>query len=742
MNSAVRRRGAAWVLASALGAACAHGPVSSAPGAPPRADSSAGSKGAAQEKGVARAAGPQPDPDAIREAMRGDGAGEGEPQRYVSARAYEHVLAALLARQKEDWERAAAELREALLFDPGSAHLHTLLADSLARQGRVGDAEAEVREAIARDPRHAPARVLAGRIAEARELPGEARAAFRAAIAAQPDDPEAYRELIHLETADGAASDAAAVAQGLEDAARRSLGAAAAGERPSGGPLGIVADSSGVVQEDDGGSLAWRAQRLRESAAEGWAEVGRGFAQKHDEEAAARAFGRAAALDASDPEVIASQAQYLESRRRFAEARAAEVKLLAQRPDAPDVLASLSRLALEEGDVDGAIAYVRKLSSLAVEESESGPGAAPHREERRELSAALLRAGAPLLGARRATEALAAFDAGLRIAPGHPELTFYRALALQRRGRLSEAIQLFDQLARRPAASEAAGKGAASSGGLSPAALALDARVQATLARGRAGEPAEACRKLRALFDEHPLEDAVAAGLLEACDRAGRAADAVRIFAAALRAHPGKEGLLYALGTAQDRAGLKAQALQTMRALLAISPDDAGALNYVGYALAEAGGEAGLAEAVGLLSRAVEIRPDDGAIADSYGFCLLRRGDAVRALPELLRADTLNPGDPVILNHLGDAQLATGRGDEAFHTFRRALQKLAEPAATGRASRASRSAKKSARQARAGRAEDEDDRLPDPGDARVRADLEAKLRALTARERRGLGVRK
>jgi Flp pilus assembly protein TadD len=736
MNAGPRRpslEGFALLAAALCASACAHAP------------------GAGQPHGQARPNG-GPGGTAVRSASGGangdDAQGEGETQHYVSARAYEHLLSALLARQKEDWVRAAAELRDALLFDPGSAHLHTLLADSLARQGRVGDAEEEVREAIARDPAHAPARVLAGRIAEARELPGDARASFRAAIAAQPDDPEAYRELIHLEASEGAASEAAAVAQALEYKARRNLGDAAAGERAVQGPLGIVADSSGVVQEDDLGNLTWRAQRLRESAAEGWAEVARAYAQKHDEDAAVKAFRRAADLDASDAEVIGAQAQYLESRRRFGEARAAAVKLLAQRPDAPDVLASLTRLALEEGDVDSALAYVRKLVGLAAEEIEGGAVPTLHEDDRRELAAALLRAGSPLLTARRAGDALSAFEAALRLFPGHPELTFYRALALQRRGRSAEAIQLFDQVAqvaqvaRGAETADAEGKGTASFSGISAEALLLDARVQAALARGRAGEPGEACRVLRALFDQHPLDDAVATGMLEAYERAGRAGEAVRIFAAVLREHPGKEGLLFVLGTAQDRAGLKADAMRTMRELLALSPQDAGALNYIGYSLAEAGGTAELAEAAEILARAVELRPDDGAIADSYGFCLLRRGDAARALPELARADKLNPGDPVILNHLGDAQLATGHPDEAAASFRRALQKLVPPTADARATQAARAAKRSARKAAVERAEDEDDRAPDPGDPLVRADLEAKLRALTARGRRGLGERK
>jgi len=71
--------------------------------------------------------------------------------------------------------------------------------------------------------------------------------------------------------------------------------------------------------------------------------------------------------------------------------------------------------------------------------------------------------------------------------------------------------------------------------------------------------------------------------------------------------------------------------------------------------------------------KAVALRPDDSAIADSYGYCLLKRGRPDEALAELRRADRLSPGDPVILSHLGDALIAAGHREEARSVFRRAL---------------------------------------------------------------------
>jgi len=153
-------------------------------------------------------------------------------------------------------------------------------------------------------------------------------------------------------------------------------------------------------------------------------------------------------------------------------------------------------------------------------------------------------------------------------------------------------------------------------------------------------------------------------------------AEAEQVLAASVRAHPETGAVLYALGSAQDRAGMRQKALSTMRKVLAVQPQHAGALNYIGYTLTERGKPAELREAEDLLARAVELRPDDGAIADSYGFCLLKLGRASEALAELRRADRLTPRDPVILSHLGDALLAAGKKEEALSAFRRALALL------------------------------------------------------------------
>ncbi len=621
-----------------------------------------------------------------------DVADSDDGDRHVSARAYHHYLDALLAKNDDDFGRAAAELQKALLYDPESPHLHTVLGEVLLRQGHVAEAEDELRAAIGIDPDHAPALLLLGRIAVAREKPEQARAYLQSAIRAAPRDPDAWRELVRLDIA-------------LDDVDRA--------EQTAGRLARVCAEAQPRNTGGASGEALVTAERLREQAASAWLEVARARVQHHDDAGAERAFSQARSTLPSDPDVLAAEASWLESRRHVDEARQLWLRVLAQRPEAPEVLAALARLALEDGDLETMTAHAHKLLALAANLEGASDGSAD--DDRSELATALLRVAIPLLGARRSAEAQSALEGALRLYPNHPELAFYRAMALVQRGRAREGAAAFDAVDRR--LSTLTGPVTPPLLGVEAEALALDARVQAALARARAGDLQESSRRLRALFAAHPGDEGVALALLEGFERAGKSAEAADLLEAAARAHPASDGLLYALANAQDRSGQRDRALVTMRKVLALQPQHSGALNYVGYTLTERGSADDLREAKELLARAVELRPDDGAVADSWGFCLLKLGRVTEAVAELRRADRISPGDPIILSHLGDALLAAGKKDDALTVFRSALRTLLPASRKGLAAET--------------HAIDPVDRPPDPADLRVRAEIEQKLKALS-----------
>src|SRR5437016_7092432 len=323
-----------------------------------------------------RAAAPGPTVQA-----EGDSGGAREPQRYISARAYHHYLDSLLAKNADDLVPAAEELREALLYDPESAYLHAVLADVLIKQARIADADAELASALSLDPHHGPAHLLAGRIAVSRNQPMQARDHFQAAIESQPDDPDAYRELARLLLSTGDAPGAQVIADKLGERVQRAQDLA----------------------DDDGDALV-AAERLREQAAGVFVEIGRWWAQHGDEHAAERAFAQARSASPADPEALIAEATFLEARRKYADARERYLRLLAQRPESPEVLAALARVALAEGDVEAVTAHARKLLALAANLEPSDGASGDREEEPRDVSVALLRVGVPVRGEQRDAE--------------------------------------------------------------------------------------------------------------------------------------------------------------------------------------------------------------------------------------------------------------------------------------------------------------------------------------------------
>lgn len=128
--------------------------------------------------------------------------------------------------------------------------------------------------------------------------------------------------------------------------------------------------------------------------------------------------------------------------------------------------------------------------------------------------------------------------------------------------------------------------------------------------------------------------------------------------------------LLYARGMSLERLGEWDKAETDLRAALSYQPDHPYVLNYLGYAWTDQG--VNLGEALKMISKAAELRPEDGYIADSLGWVYYRMGNYKDAVPSLEAAVELLPYDPVINDHLGDAYWQAGRKLEARFQWQRA----------------------------------------------------------------------
>jgi len=84
------------------------------------------------------------------------------------------------------------------------------------------------------------------------------------------------------------------------------------------------------------------------------------------------------------------------------------------------------------------------------------------------------------------------------------------------------------------------------------------------------------------------------------------------------------------------------------------------------------GGER-VAEGAEMIARAVAAQPESGHIQDSLGWAQYRQGDYEQAVDTLELAVGLEPGDPTINDHLGDAYWQVGRRREAGFQWSRVL---------------------------------------------------------------------
>jgi tetratricopeptide (TPR) repeat protein len=127
-------------------------------------------------------------------------------------------------------------------------------------------------------------------------------------------------------------------------------------------------------------------------------------------------------------------------------------------------------------------------------------------------------------------------------------------------------------------------------------------------------------------------------------------------------------------GMASEAAGRHSKAADMFKKSIELDPINAALpLNALGYMWADR--NENLEEAETLIRRALELEPENGAIIDSLGWVLYRRGEFESALHELLRAATLIPSpDPIVFDHIGDTYHALNRDSEALLYWQKALQ--------------------------------------------------------------------
>ena len=127
----------------------------------------------------------------------------------------------------------------------------------------------------------------------------------------------------------------------------------------------------------------------------------------------------------------------------------------------------------------------------------------------------------------------------------------------------------------------------------------------------------------------------------------------------------------YSRAVCLERLGQWPKAEADFKVALDLNPDEPLILNYLGYSWVDRNDR--VEEALKLIKRAVELKPEDGYYIDSLGWAYYRLGRFEEAVAQLERAVELKAEDPTINDHLGDAYWRAGRKFEAQYQWSIAL---------------------------------------------------------------------
>ncbi len=132
------------------------------------------------------------------------------------------------------------------------------------------------------------------------------------------------------------------------------------------------------------------------------------------------------------------------------------------------------------------------------------------------------------------------------------------------------------------------------------------------------------------------------------------------------------EELYFNLAMVYDKTERFDAMITALRRTLEINPRNADALNYLGYYYADK--NINLREARELIERALQLKPDNGYILDSYGWVLYRLGEYHNAMEQLEKAVKITTEDPMLFEHMGDVYHALQQREKALEHWRKSLK--------------------------------------------------------------------
>jgi len=347
-------------------------------------------------------------------------------------------------------------------------------------------------------------------------------------------------------------------------------------------------------------------------------------------------------------QIYSQLARSARSREEADAERAVYREILDLHPHHHATLKALADVQLGENDTDGALRTLSEIETHYPSDTRS-----------------VVRLGFLYYEAEEFAESANRFETFLASEPDDHEVRFFLGIVHRRMGEDAAAIEVFSAI---PEESDHYG----------------EAHTQLAVLFERKEDYARALEEIELAVAAKPTRPReLYAATLRA--KAGDFDGAVSYLEGLLLKNPDDDELLFNLGVVFSEAKRTKEALEYMERAIEQNPNNASALNYVGYTWAERGDN--LDQAEHYIVRALDLRPDDGFIIDSLGWVYYMRARPLfdtgrkeeakkyldRALAELLRAQELTGGDPVVSEHLGDAYLLLDQKHQALQNYQEAV---------------------------------------------------------------------
>lgn len=592
-------------------------------------------------------------------------------------------LAGTFGNRGDYFDKAIEHYKAALAADPGAAFLSEELTDLYVQSNRLKDALMEAEEMLRRDPQSVDAHRMLGRIYS--RLIGDPRQnklnednlrkaveQFAKVTEREPkdvdswlmlgrlynlqqnsvDSEKAYKKVLDIEPENEyALAGLAQVYNNIGDGKSAiEMWQRLAKQNPNPRTLRALATAHEQIRDYPGAAQALKqALELAPNDVEIKRDLAEDLLMAENFAEALSIYGELAAADPKDPHLFLRMSQIYRHRRDFAKARENHNKALAIDPNNIEIRFNEVNLLEAEGKYPAAIAKMKEVLESTTKKSYTQAEksnrmlllqtlAFLYRSNEQPAQAVEVfqqmaqldpdqgaRTSAQIIetyrGAKDFVKAEQAAEVAVKKYPADRTVRLFRASVLSDQGRVDEAAadvkKLFD------------GKN--------------DRETHLALAQ---------------IYDKGKRFDEIAKSL----DEAEKLSDTPEE----------KETIAFMRGAMYEKMRKYDEAEAEFRKVIQNNPKNASALNYLGYMLADRGVR--LPEALELISKALELDPNNGAFLDSLGWTYFKMGKYEQAETNLRLSLEKVSNDPTVHDHLGDAYFQQGKIKEAIGQWEASLR--------------------------------------------------------------------